>query len=68
MARVVDAKYSTLIGTAEQIRDLLGVLAGGPKSATVVDLKFSNFVVTANPVDAATIARAMEATPRKQKA
>ncbi len=67
-ARVIDAKYSTLVGTPAEIRELVLLLAGGGKDAAVVDLKFSNFVVTARPVDSNVIAKALETTPRVQRA
>ncbi len=62
-ARVVDAKYSTLIGTPEMIRRLIEMLAG---KTAVVDLKFSKFVVLAKDVDAAALREALATTPRKQ--
>lgn len=64
-ARVIDAKYSTLIGTAEQIRELVVALTG--KGASVMDLRFSNFVVTAEPVGAELIQRALATTPARQR-
>jgi len=48
MARVIDAKYSTLIGTPSDLRKLLDVLAAG---ASVVDLKHSRIVVLDQPPD-----------------
>ncbi len=67
-ARVVDAKYSTLVGTAEQIRDAIQMLSGGGKGAVVLDLKFCNFVITPKPIDSTVIAKALETTPRVQRA
>lgn len=64
MARVVDAKYSTLIGTPEMIRRLIAALAGG--GTATVDLKFSNFVVLSKEIDAAALREALATTPRKQ--
>jgi len=61
MAQVVDAKYSTLIGTPKQLRELLRLLRG---SATV-DLKFSNLVVL-DKIDLGKLQAALETTPRKQ--
>lgn len=63
MARVVDAKYSTLIGTPETIRRLVELLAG---RAAVVDLKFSNFVVLATEPSVAAIREALATTPKRQ--
>lgn len=65
-ARVIDAKYSTFIGTPAQIGAALGVLRGG-KGAAVVDVKFSNFVVTEKPIDAELIAKALATTPGRQR-
>ena len=64
-ARVIDARYSTLIGTAVQIRDLVSAMTG--KGASVMDLRFSNFVVTADPVGAELIAKALATTPARQR-
>ena len=66
MARVINANYSTIVGTPEQIKKLLGLLRGD--AASVVNLDYSNFVVLDKPVTAAQIAHAIETTPRKQKA
>ncbi len=65
MARVIDAKYCTLIGTARQLRDLLGLLRA--EGATVIDLKFSNLVVLDKPIDRAKLREALESTPRTKR-
>ncbi len=69
MARVVDAKYSTFVGTAEEIRRAIELLAGlkGAKGAAVVDLKFSNFVVLREPPGDEVVTRALATTPGKQR-
>jgi hypothetical protein len=64
MAKIVDAKYSTLIGTPEMIRRLIAALAGN--GAATVDLKFSNFIVLDREIDAAALREALATTPRKQ--
>ena len=64
MARIVNAPYSTLIGTPQQIAHLLGVLKGA--GAAVVDLSYSNFVVLDKPLDRARIEAALRTTPAKQ--
>lgn len=66
MARVVDAKYSTFVGTAEEIRRAIELLAG-LKGAAVVDVKFSNFVVLKEPPSDAMVTRALATTPGKQR-
>ena len=66
MAKVVDAKYSTLIGTPAQLRELLKLLSGG--GASVVDLKFANLVVLDKPIDGTKLRQALETTPRRQRA
>lgn len=64
MARVIDAKYSTLVGTPQRIRELITLLAEG---AAVVDLKFANLVVLAKEPDSQAIRDALATTPRKHK-
>jgi hypothetical protein len=63
MARVVDAQHSTLIGTPEQLRNLLALLAG--KGAAVVNLKFSNFVVLDKPLSQKQLEAALRITPKR---
>ena len=65
MARVIDAKHSTVIGTAKQLRDFLRLLTGG--RAAVVDLKGSNFVVLDKPLDERRLRAALETTPGAAK-
>lgn len=62
MAAVIDAKYSTFIGSPEQIRKMLGLM--GDDGATIVDVKFSNFVVTEHPVDMDVIRAALATVPQ----
>jgi hypothetical protein len=61
MARVIDAKYSTLIGTPAEIDALFRRLQ---KGASIVDLKFSNLVLVAK-TDEAVIRRALRTTPER---
>jgi len=63
MARVIDAKYSTLIGTAQQVEALLRRLSG-PRAA-VVDLKFSNLVLLDASLDRARLREALAITPTR---
>ena len=48
MARVIDAKHSTLIGTPEQLLRFLQLLGG--KRSAVADLKYSKFIVLKKPL------------------
>jgi hypothetical protein len=61
MAGVVDAKYSTLVGTPEQLRTVLRLLSGDPPG--VVDLKFSNLVVLDAPLTRAALREILETAP-----
>lgn len=63
MARIVDAKYATLIGTAEQILNLLELMS----KTAVVDLKFSNFVVLDGPLTDQQLRRALATVPEAKK-
>lgn len=59
MATMIDAKYSTLIGTPAQIMELFRMVSG----AGMVDLKFSNVVILAEPVTEDQFRTALTATP-----
>lgn len=63
MARVIDAKHSTLIGTPEQLQRFLRLI-GGHRSSSVVDMKFSRFVVLDKPL---TERQLHEALARKRR-
>ncbi len=65
MATVINANYSTIVGTPEQIKKLLGLLRGD--RASIVNLDYSNFVVLGKPVTAKQIAHAIDTTPKKQR-
>lgn len=65
MARVINASYSTIVGTPEQIKKLLGLLRGD--GANIVNLDYSNFVVLNKPVTSAQLAHAIETTPQRQR-
>lgn len=58
MARVIDAKNSTFVGSPEQVQRMLQLLAAD--GAAVVDCKFSTFVVTDKPVDMDVIRAALQ--------
>ena len=62
MARVIDAKHSTLIGTPQQLLRFLQLLGG--KRSAVVDMKFSRFVVLDKPL---TERQLHEALARKRR-
>ncbi len=62
MARVIDAKNSTLIGTPKQLQQLLRLLTGG--KTAIVDLKFSNLIVLDKPLTEKQLRAALETTPR----
>ena len=64
MATVIDAKYSTLIGTPAELREFL-VMMGG---SAIVDLKFSNLIVLREPMSDARLRAALETTPAEPKA
>lgn len=61
MARVIDLKNATIIGTREQIQSLLA----GLKEAAVVDAKFAKLVVSDTPIDGPEIIRRLK--PRAKK-
>lgn len=61
-ARIIDARRSTVVGTAQQIRELLSLLSGS--GAALVDLRESNFVVLAKPPSTAQLREALKITPR----
>jgi hypothetical protein len=61
MARIVNAKLSTLIGTPKQLRELLDLLAG--KGAVIVNLDMSNFVVLDKPLTQQQIEAALRIVP-----
>jgi len=65
VARVIDAKYATLIGAPGDICRVLDLMSVGSPSVAI-DLKFANFVVTEQPVKGADLVKALEATPRPQ--
>lgn len=63
MAQIIDAKYSTLIGTAAELRRLLQLMG----QTAIVDLKFSNLVVLDKSPNTKQLAQALESTPRTQE-
>ena len=65
MARVVDLKYSTLIGTPKRIMELMGLLKRS--DAATVDAKFCNLVVLDKPITREQLAKALETTPKLVK-
>jgi len=65
MARVVDAKYSTFVGTPKQIRATLDELAG--RGSAVIDAKWSNFVPTAKPLTTQQIYEALRISPERRE-
>lgn len=65
MARVVDLKNSTLIGTPERLMEFLGLLKGS--KTTVVDAKFCNVVLLDKPITETQLAKALETTPNQVK-
>lgn len=62
MARVIDASYATLIGTPEQIRDLLTLYLG---ESAILDLSFANIVLLEEPPTREQIAVAIATTPNR---
>lgn len=64
----IDAKHSTFTGTPEQIAQAVAALVGLATRNVVLDLKFSQFNVLANPADAQMVRQAMEARPKAKKA
>lgn len=65
MARVINASYSTIVGTPKQIQEMLRLLIG--ERSAVVNLDYSNFVVLDKPVTTAQLAHAIETTPGLQR-
>lgn len=61
-ATIIDARRSTIVGSAKQIRDLLDLIGGS--LASIVDLRESNFVVTEKPVSHAQIVKALQMVPK----
>ncbi len=68
MATIIDAKYSTVIGTPDELRAFLSIASG----AGIMDLKYSNFIVLREPMTDARLRAALEAVPapkgRRKKA
>ncbi len=65
MARVVNAKHSTLIGTPKQLRELLRLLGGS--GSAVVDLQFSNIFVLDSAVTGQQLGQALKISPKPSK-
>lgn len=65
MAHVVDARHSTLIGTPEQLRNLLALLIG--TGTSVVNLQFSNFVVLDKPIGGKEFEAALRIVPNAKR-
>lgn len=63
MARIVNAKYSTFIGTVEQIDSLIKLLCG-KKGAVIVNIDGSNFVVLEKPLSQKQLEAALRITPK----
>ena len=63
MARIVNAQHATLIGTPQQLRTLLGLLARG---AQVVDLRFANVVVLDSAPSLEHFKAALATTPQER--
>ena len=61
MARIVNAKYSTLIGTAGDIKKLLEMLAGS--RSAVVNMEGSNLVVLNKPLEPKQFDQVLRVTP-----
>jgi hypothetical protein len=65
MARAVDARNSTLIGTPEQLKTLIELIAG--PGAAAVKLNFSNFVVLDKPLTHKQLEAALRIVPGKRR-
>lgn len=65
MARVLDIKHSTFIGTPKQLLGLFGMLRA--QGASVVDAKFCNVVILDKPIGRAELREALESTPRTRR-
>lgn len=65
MARIINAQYSTLIGTPQELRQFVELMSG--ERAAVVDLRFSNFVVLGKPITRDQIQQALATTPQTRK-
>jgi hypothetical protein len=64
-ATVVDAKYSTIVGTPFQLRAFVTLL--GTAEASVVDMKFSNFIVLRDELEESQVRTALAITPQEIK-
>ena len=65
MARVVDQKYATLIGTRDGLRAYLEEIMR--TGAGVIDLKFSNVLVLDTQPSDAVVLKALHLTPKRQR-
>lgn len=68
-ARVIDAKFSMVIGTVADIKAFIAALGDGDKpgrGAAVIDLKHSHFVIAGEPLIRELIADAL-AKKKEQK-
>lgn len=63
MARIIDAKYATIVGTPARLRELFELLGRGP-GAAAIDLKFASIIVADRPIDDAALRAAIETTPK----
>lgn len=62
MARVIDASYATIVGTPEEIRNLLNLYIG---EAAILDLSFANIVLLREPPSREEVAVAIATTPNR---
>jgi len=62
MAAVINADGITIVGTVQQIAELLGLLRQG---AVIANLDRANLVIVAQPLTRKDLKTAVEATPKR---
>lgn len=62
-ARKIDARYSTLIGTPDQLKKFINALAGD--GAALIDMRGSNIVPLEKPMSTEEVRFALRVVPSK---